>query len=164
MKLSKVLENICNQVGKENLFYGNLFEENKCSVNLTGVSETDRVIVDLDKVFPGGQRGKKQCECVLFYIDAATNFIVVPIELKGGKNTETQKAVKQLKGGAAFAEKYLPSGYKCICRPLLFHKKNNMSTADFSYLKRKTSKVVLGGNSFEIKTAHCGAKLAKVLP
>lgn len=130
-------------------------------MNLAGVSEDDRVIVDLDKVFPGGRKGENQCECVLFYFDTAANFVVVPMELKGGGNAEAEKAVRQLKGGAAFAADYIPSGSKNVCHPILFH--NGISRAEVRQLKSSRSKVHFRGKSFEIKTARCGQKLTDVL-
>ena len=162
MNKSEILEDIRNQIGEESLFEGNLFEEGECSVDLTGVSENDRVVVDLDKKFPGGRWRQRQCECILFYFDDVANFAVVPIELKGGKNTEVTKAVEQLKSGANFAAAYTPYNCKSICHPVLFH--NGINRAEIRQLKNSRSKVHFRGNSFEIKTARCGGKLADMLP
>lgn len=162
MNRSKILENIRNQIGEENLFGGNSFRRGQCSVDLTGVSEGDRVVVDLDKVFPTGQKGENQCECILFYFNDAGNFVVVPMELKGGGNAEALKAVRQLKGGAAFAADYVPSGSKGVCHPVLFH--NGISRSEVRQLNKSQSRVRFGGKLFEIKTARCGGKLANVLP
>ena len=162
MNKSEILEDIRDQIGEENLFEGNLFEEGECSADITGVSEDDRVVVDLDKKFPGGQWGQKQCECVLFYFDDAANFVVVPIELKGGKNAEAEKAVEQLEGGAAFAVNYTPRGPKSICYPVLFH--SRISTPEIRRLRRSQPRVNFRGKLFWLRTAHCGGKLADVLP
>ena len=161
MSKSEILENIRDQVGRENLFNGNSFRRGRCSVNLTDVSEDDRVVVDLDRVFPSGQTGRNQCECILFYFDAAANFVVVPIELKGGE-VDASEASNQLKGGAAFAATYTPSDPKSICHPVLFH--NGINRAEIRQLKNSRSKGHFRGNSFEIKTARCGGKLADMLP
>ena len=161
MNRSEILENIRNQIGADNLFGGNSFRRGRCGADLTDVSEDDRIVVDLDKIFPDGQEGENRCECVLFYFDAAANFVVVPIELKGGGNVEASKAVKQLKGGAAFATAYTPSGFRSICHPVLFH--NGISRAELRQLKNSQSKVHFRGKSFEIKTERCGGKLANVL-
>lgn len=162
MNRSEILEDIRGRIGTENLFDRNSFRRGRCSVDLTGVSENDRVVVDLDKVFPSGQQGRNQCECVLFYFDAVGNLIVVPIELKGGVSVDASQAAAQLKGGAAFAIDYIPNGVKSICHPILFC--NGMSKAEYRQLKKKRSQVPFGGKSFEIKTARCGDKLADVLP
>ena len=162
MNTSEILEGIRDQIGRENLFNGNAFRRRRCSVNLTGVSEDDRVVVDLDKVFPSGQIGENQCECILFYFDASVNFVVVPIELKGGSNAEAEKAIRQLKSGAAFAADYIPRGVKSICHPILFCQ--SIHKSEHRQLKKPQSKVPFGGERFEIKTARCGDKLANVLP
>lgn len=162
MNRSEILEGIRDRIGKENLFGGNSFRRGRCSADLTGISENDRVVVDLDKVFPSGQEGENQCECILFYFDEAGSFVVVPIELKGGGSVDASQAAKQLKGGAAFAIDYTPNHVKSICRPILFC--NGMSKAEYRQLKKPQSKVLFGGKSSEIKTARYGDKLANVLP
>ena len=161
MNRSEILEDIRDRVGRANLFIGNSFRRGRCSADLTDVSEEDRVVVDLDKIFPSGQEGKNQCECVLFYFDDTGNFVVVPIELKGGGNVDASQAAGQLKGGAAFAIGYTPRGVKSICRPILFCR--SISTPEVKQLKKPQSNVPFGSKSFEIKTARCGAKLANVL-
>ncbi len=161
MNRSKILEGIRDRVGRENLFIGNSFRRGRCSADLTGVSEEDRVVVDLDKVFPSGQEGENQCECVLFYFDDTGSFVVVPIELKGG-DVDASKVIRQLKGGAAFASTYMPSGFKNICRPFLFQ--NGINKAEVRQFRKPHSKVFFGGKSFEIKIATCGDKLADILP
>ena len=160
MSKSEVLEDIRGRIGTENLFDRNSFRRGRCSTDLTGVSENDRVVVDLDKVFPSGQQGRNQCECVLFYFDDAGNFVVVPIELKGGE-VDASEAVEQLKGGAAFAIAYAPRGFRSICHPVLFH--NGISRAELRQLKNSRSTVHFRGKPFEIKTARCGSKLTDVL-
>ena len=161
MNKSEILEGIRDRIGKANLFGGNSFRRGRCSADLTAVSENDRVVVDLDKVFPSGQEGENQCECVLFYFDDTENFIVVPIELKGGGNVDASEAVEQLKAGAAFAIDYTPRSVKSVCCPVLFH--NGISRAEVRQLSKSQSKVHFRGKSFEIKTARCGGKLANVL-
>ena len=141
MNKSKILEGIRDQIGKANLFEGNSFRRGRCSADLTGVSESERIVVDLDSVFPSGQEGKNQCECVLFYFDNAENLVVVPIELKGGSNVDASQAADQLKGGAAFAADYTPLGVKGICRPILFCR--SISRAEIEKLKNPQSKVPL---------------------
>lgn len=163
MSKSEILEDIRNQVGEDNLFNENLFVQGRCSVDLIDVSEDDRVVVDLDKLFPSGREGKKQCECILFCFDAASNFVAIPIELKGGRNTKVTKAIQQLKSGGQFADDYVPCGFKNICYPVLFHKRP-LSTAEYRQLKKPKSRVPFGQGSFEIKTARCGGKLVDVLP
>ncbi len=157
---SKILQSIRNKIGKEHLFKGNIFKKGKCRVNLTNVSEDDRVIVDLDSVYPDGRDSENQCECVLFYFDQSNKFVVVPMELKGG-NAEANKAVKQLKGGVDFAKGYIPMNVDVICIPLLLH--NGISNSEIRQLRKSYSRVVLRGDSSDIKIARCGSKLSELL-
>lgn len=162
MNRSEILEDIRDRIGKENLFFRNSFRRGRCSADLTGVSEEDRVVIDLDKIFPAGQEGRNQCECVLFYFDDVGNFVAVPMELKGGGNVDASKVVNQLKGGAVFASTYTPSGFKSVCRPILFQ--NGINKIEVRQFKKPHSRVFFRGKPFEIKIATCGAKLADALP
>ena len=150
------------QAGEENLFTGNSFRRGNCSANLTGVSDTDRIVIDLDKVFPHGKQGENLCECIVFYIHANDNFVIVPIELKGGKNAEAEKAVEQLKGGAVYAEDLSPSDIETVLYPIIFH--NHLSKAEVRRLKHRRSRIQFAGRSYEIRTARCGSKLIDVIP
>lgn len=129
---------------------------------MSGVSENERVVVDLDKVFPHGKQGMNLCECVLLFFDRTNQFVVIPIELKGGKNAEAEKAVKQLKGGAAYAAAFVPNRSKTTLFALLFH--NHLSKLEIRQLRKKQSNILFNGESYEIKTAHCGSKLVDLLP
>ena len=149
MSRSEILENIRDKVGRENLFNGNSFRRGRCSADLTGISESDRVVVDLDRIFPAGQQGKNQCECVLFYFDDTGNLVVVPIELKGGGSVDASEAAAQLKGGAAFAINYTPRGVKSICRPILFCR--SISTAEVKQLKKPSQKCPSVGNHLRLR-------------
>lgn len=159
---SEILESIRKQIGSDKLFHGNSFKKGNCSADISGVSENDRVVIDLDKVFPDGQQGMNQCECVIFYFDDTDNLIVVPIELKGGKNAEVEKAVEQLKGGTVYADNFTPSDTKTVLYPILFH--NSLSRAEVRRLKHHQSRIQFHGKTYEVKTARCGSKLIDVIP
>ena len=157
---SEILQSIRTQIGEEHLFKGNIFRRGRCSVNLTNVSEDDRVIVNLDSVFPDGREDEKYCECILFYFDLSSKFVVVPMELKGGK-AEAHKAVKQLKGGLDFATDYIPNNVEAIYIPILFH--NGISKFEVRQLKKPQSRIASMGFTSDIKTARCGSKLSELL-
>jgi len=157
---SEILKCIRTQIGEEHLFSGNIFRRGQCSVNLTNVSEDDRVIVNLDSVFTDGKEDKKYCDCILFYFDLSSKFVVVPMELKGGK-AEAHKAVKQLKGGLDFATDYIPNSVEAICIPILFH--NGISRFEVRQLKKPQSRIASLGITSDIKTAKCGSKLSLLL-
>jgi hypothetical protein len=62
---------------------------------------SERVVLDVDLVFPTGRADTNQCDFVLFYIDTAQNsFVGVPMELKRG-DVDASEAVAQLQEGAA---------------------------------------------------------------
>ncbi len=149
------------QVGEENLIIGNSFRRHNCSAHLAGVAEVDRIVVDLDKVFPHGKQGENLCECVIFYIDDKDNLVIVPIELKGGKNAEAKKAVEQLRGGTKYADTYAPKHISTVVYPILFH--NQLNKAEVRRLKQSRSRIQFHGKSFEVKTARCGSKLIDVI-
>ncbi len=161
MNNSLILANIRLQVGEENLIIGNSFRKRNCSANLAGVAEVDRIVIDFDKVFPHGRHGENLCECVLFYIDDNDSLIVVPIELKGGKNAEAEKAVEQLRGGTKFADTCAPKDIATVVYPILFH--NHLSKAEVRRLKQSRSRIQFHGKSYEVKTARCGSKLIDVI-
>ncbi len=128
---------------------------------MSGVSEIERIVVDLDKVFPHGKQGVNLCECVLLFFERTNQFVVIPIELKGGKNAEAAKAVEQLKGGAAYAEAFIPNKSKTTLFAFLFH--NHLSKSEIRQLKKSQSRILFDGKSYEIKTARCGSKLADMM-
>ena len=162
MNNSDILESIRIRVGTECLFNGNSLKRGNCSVNISGVSDKDRVVVDLDKVYPHGKQGGNLCECVLLFFDNSEILVVIPIELKGGKNAEAAKAVEQLKGGAAYAADYVPSRSKTVLVPFLFH--NHLSRLEIKRLRNRQSRIQFAGKSYEIRTARCGSKLIDVIP
>ena len=59
MSQSEIFENIRDRVGRGNLFNGNSFRRGRCSADLTDIP-ADRVVVDLDKVYPDGRTGKRK--------------------------------------------------------------------------------------------------------
>lgn len=94
--MSQHLEAIRNQVGKENLIDRNSFTRDQCRVDLAGLP-LDRVVVNIDKVYPSGQEAQRQCDCVLFYFATATAFVTVPMELKSGRVAETSQSVAYIR-------------------------------------------------------------------
>lgn len=148
MNRNEILEDIRDRIGKENLFGGNSFRRGRCSTDLTDIP-ADRVVVDLDKIYPDGQIRESRCECVLFYFDDVASFVVVLIELKGGSNAEALKAVQQLKGGANFAAAYTPRSSGNICCPILFH--NGISRAEVRQLRKVNQESVSRASRLKLK-------------
>lgn len=160
MNMSQNLEAIRNQVGKENLIDGNSFTRERCRVDLAGLP-LDRVVVDIDKVYPSGQEEQRQCDCVLFYFAPATAFVTVPMELKSGR-VDVSAASEQLKRGAVFAARFVPRNAETICLPVLFHGRG-IRAPELKELSSKRSRIRFGGKTTDIRVMRCGNKLADML-
>ena len=62
---------------------------------------SERVVLDVDMVFPTGKPNTNQCDFVLFYIDTTQNSLVgVPMELKRGDVDETAFAQQANRTGS----------------------------------------------------------------
>ncbi len=149
--MTEVLRNIATQIGAAHLIFNkNALTRENCRVDLTGLP-TDRVVVDMDLMFPSGQPGQKQCDYVLFFLNTSQDTcFTVPMELKGGA---IRGAVEQLQQGADFAGHYVPRGYKTICLPILFHK--GISTLAHRALQKR--KVRFRGLKMTVETTRCDA-------
>ena len=158
--MNNILENIVTQIGEAHLIVSkNALTRENCRADLTGLP-TDKVVVDMDAVFPRGQRGQKQCDYVIFFLNTSEDTcFAVPIELKRGT---IKGARAQLQQGADFAARYVPRGCKTICVPILFHK--GLST--FAHRALQKRKVRFRGVNMTVETTRCGANrnLAAVLP
>jgi len=158
--MNKILENIATQIGAAHLIVNqNALTRENCRADLTGLP-TNRVVVDMDAVYPSGQQGKKQCDYVIFFMNTSEDTCVaVPIELK---SRDIKKAKEQLQQGANFANRYVPAGCKTICVPVLFHK--GLSKIAHRALQRR--KVRFRGTRMTVEPTRCGAKrnLAAKLP
>lgn len=158
--MNDILENIATRIGTAPLIVNqNVLTRESCRADLTGIP-TERVVVDMDAVFPSGQRHQKQCDYVLFFLNTSQDTcFTVPIELKRGT---VKGARAQLQQGADFAARYLPRGCKTICVPILFHK--GLST--FAHRALQKGKVRFRGTNMTVETTRCGVNrnLAAVLP
>ena len=158
--MNEVLRNIATQIDAAHLIFNkNALTRENCRADLTGLP-SDRVVVDMDAVFPSGQRGQKQCDYVIFFLNTSQDTcFTVPIELKRGT---IKGAGEQLQQGADFADRYVPRGYKTICVPILFHK--GISTLAHRALQKR--KVRFRGTKMTVETTRCDANrnLAAALP
>ena len=158
--MNNILENIVTQIGAAHLIVNrNALTRENCRADLTGLP-TDRVVVDMDAVFPSAQHGQKQCDYVVFFLNTSEDTcFAVPIELKSGT---IKGARAQLQQGADFAARYVPRGYKTICVPILFHK--GLST--FAHRALQKRKVRFRGANMTVETTRCDVNknLAAVLP
>lgn len=147
--MSAALDRIRAKVGPENCVES--CDRDGCRVDMAGVP-ADRVIVDADKAFPAHKMGGKRCDFVLFTERDDERILVVPIELKSGK-ADSSEAVKQLQGGAKFAEQVGQLPPNAVCRPVLIHGRG-LHRAQLKTLGR--NKVVFRGYNLTVMTARCG--------
>ena len=158
--MNDILKDIATQIGAAHLIVNaNALTRENCRADLTGLP-TDRVVVDIDAVFPSGQRGQKQCDYLIFFLNTSEDTcFAVPIELKRGA---VKGARAQLQQGADFADRYLPRGIKTICVPILFHK--GLST--FAHRALQKGKVRFRGTNMTVETTRCdiNRNLATILP
>ena len=158
--MNNILENIVTKIGAAHLIVNrNALTRENCRADLTGLP-TDRVVVDMDSVFPSGQHGQKQCDYVVFFLNTSEDTcFAVPIELK---SRSIKGARAQLQQGADFAARYLPMGYKTICVPILFHK--GLST--FAHRDLPKRRVRFRGANMTVEATRCGVNknLVSVLP
>lgn len=156
MNPSDVLQRIRYQVGEENLIKGNAFNKDGCRVDLSGIQH-DRVVVDMDKVFPSGQDRVKSCDCVLFYFDSDATFVTVPIECTTAKSVDVSKEAMQLKAGASYAAQFAPPDAK-NCIPILVYS-GGLHKVEVDELSRQSTKVRFrGGVPADIRTTKCGIR------
>ena len=158
--MNNILENIVTQIEAAHLIVNrNALTRENCRADLTGLP-SDRVVVDMDAVFPSGQSGQKQCDYILFFLNTSEDTcFAVPIELKRGG---VKGARAQLQQGADFAARYVPRYCKTVCVPILFHK--GLST--FAHRALQKGKVRFRGANMTVETTRCDANrnLVAVLP
>ena len=78
--MNNILENIVTQIGAAHLIVNrNALTRENCRADLTGLP-TNRVVVDMDAVFPSGQYSQKQCDYVVFFLNTSEDTcFAVPI-------------------------------------------------------------------------------------
>lgn len=149
MNINEVLAGIRADVGAENL--ADSCNRDECEVFLTDVP-TDRIIVDPDLAFPAHEWRGERCDFIVFLFDSDLNLRAVPLELKSG-GIPIAKAVRQLRKGADFVDRFGPEKPPPVCRPILIHGRR------ISFKERKRLnrlKVPFRGLELTITTARCG--------
>lgn len=160
MQMSEALSEIRTRLGEENLT--NSCSGRNCRVDGTGIPG-NRIIVDVDMAFETYVRIGKHCDRILFYEHTGQNsLVVVLIEHKGGTFDSARDIAEQLQGGADFVKRFIPTGLKTTCVPIVFHGNGNHQ-AQFRKLRRE--KINFDGKKFPISKDKCNApkNLLKVL-
>ena len=86
---------------------------------------------------------------------------VAPLELKRGR-VDAGEVAAQLRAGAAFAERIVPSGADVRFRPVVGYG-GKLPRSQSEALKRKGAKVRFRGKEYEVRAIRCGRQLAQVL-
>ena len=156
--MSAALDGIRAKVGEENC--SKSCSRKGCRVDLTD-APTDRVIVDVDKVFLAQKRKGKRCDFILFMDRPDAPLLAAPVELKSGR-ADASQVIEQLQGGADFAADLAPSD--AACWPLLIHGKG-LHPAERNRLNR--ARIAFRDDpASPIRTTRCNrtGNLANVLP
>ncbi len=114
---------------------------------------SERIVLDVDLVFPTGRADTNQCDFVLFYIDSIqSSLIAVPMELKRG-DVDASEAIAQLREGARLIDNYTPRDVEMDLVLVLVHG-GSMHRSQRNRLR--TSRIRFRGEEFPINTARCG--------
>ena len=123
-----------------------------CRVSMANIP-SERVVLDVDLVFPTGRSDTNQCDFVLFYIDTDQNNLVgVPMELKRG-DVDVSEAVAQLQEGARIVDGCTPSDVEMNLVLVLVHGGSIHRT---QRNRLRTARIRFRGEEFPINTARCG--------
>ncbi|MDE0297591.1 MAG: hypothetical protein OXN17_03060 [Candidatus Poribacteria bacterium] len=148
--MNEILAEIRLRVCVENL--ARSCKEEGCEASLEDIPYP-RVVVDANKAFPAQAMEGQRCDYILFFMNAAEDTLfTVPIELKSGK-VDASEAINQLQGGAAFANRFTPTSFRSICRPILFHGTRRIHEEERKELGRK--KISFRDDKLTVKTARC---------
>ena len=113
---------------------------------------SERVVLDVDLVFPRGRADTNQCDFVLFYIDSIQNsLIAVPMELKRG-DVNASEAVAQLQDGARIVDGCTPNDVEVNLVLVLVH---GGSIHRSQRNRLRTARIRFRGTEFPINTARC---------
>ena len=152
-KMSETLNEIRVKVGKKNLT--NNCNGKGCRVYLDDVP-SDRVIVNVDLVFDEQRITGKYCDRILFYLCPTENrLVVVLIEHKSGTFDSAKDLADQLRGGASYARKVIPTNAITTCVPVLFH---GSGTHKVQHNKLRREKISFQGNQYPISKTKCNVE------
>ena len=149
MNLHEAFEEIRRWIGNRN---ATSYTKEGCRVSMANIP-SERVVLDVDIVFPTDRANTNQCDFILFYIDATQNSLAgVPMELKSGK-VDASEAVAQLQEGARIVDRYTPKDVEMNLIPVLVH---GGSVHRSQRNRLRTSRIRFRGEEFPINTARCG--------
>jgi hypothetical protein len=149
VNLREVLEEIRQWVGNRK---ATSYTKEGCRVSMANIP-SERVVLDVDLVFPTGRADTNQCDFVLFYIDTAQDSLIgVPMELKRG-DVDASEAVAQLQEGARIVDSCTPNDVEMNLVLILVHG-GSMHRSQRN--KLRTARITFRGEEFPINTTRCG--------
>ena len=150
MNLHEALEEVRRWVGNRKAT--SPYTKEGCRVSMANIP-SERVVLDVDLVFPIGRADTNQCDFVLFYIDTAQDSLIgVPMELKRG-DVNASEAVAQLQEGARIVDGCTPNDVEMNLVLILVHG-GSMHRSQRN--KLRTARITFRGEPFPINTARCG--------
>ena len=138
----------------------NDYQENHCRIDLTGLDPSTLVTIhgDQNQQCSKHKRPGRLCDRLIFgYLGRE---FICAAEIKGGKNPEVPKAVRQIQGGLDLARELLNNRTQGDWYPLLFFS-GKMKGNDLRALSTKT--VSFGGKKKRVVRINCGASLRRML-
>ena len=148
MNLHETLEEIRQWVGDRK---ATSYTKEGCRVSMANIP-SERVVLDVDRVFPTGRVDTNQCDFVLFYVDTAQSSLIgVPMELKRG-DVDASEAVAQLQEGARIVDNCTPNDVEMNLVLVLVHG-GSMHRSQRNRLR--TSRIRFRGEEFPINTTRC---------
>ena len=141
----------------------NSYGENNCSIGLTGITASELTTIhgDLNQSCQKHAVPSQLCDRIIF--GRLNSEFVCAAEIKGGKNPEMSKAIKQIQGGLDLAGSILSGKSVEHWYPMLFFS-GKMSANDVRLLN--TRKVAFGSGKPKSKTVDrldCGSSLLAYL-
>lgn len=133
-------------------------QENKCRLQLDGVSPTSLAIIHGAKYQKSNSFTEKLCDRIVFC--GEHGLIMAAVELKGGKNVNISDAREQIQNGLRIAESILGVHPVTEWFPLLLY--NGGMHPDETRLLRAKS-VEFRGERKNIDKRNCGTRLSTVL-
>ena len=140
------------------LVVGRLTKEG-CRLLMTGVTDS-RLVVDLDKPGSPVHSDAPHCDYLFIADDESGVGWVAPLELKRGR-LHAGEVVRQLRGGAATAERLVPETTPIAFRPVAAC--GSVPKAERNRLRSRSNRIRLHGRTETVRLLTCGGQLVKAL-
>ena len=133
--------------------------ERGCSLQLDGVDRASLTIINGTQYQNYNNSAEKLCDRIVFSRDRG--FLLLAVELKGGRNIRASDAIKQIQNGLTVAESMLGNQTVAAWFPTLLF--NGRLAQDDAQLLR-TKQVRFRREPKVIIKRNCGTRLSAILP